>query len=459
LTEPDHPAEPIVYNEGEIQFGNNVVLATVAEPIRLVTRPGGVIALGDDVRVGEGSTIAAFGRVELGSDTSIGARCRLLDDHSAAGIRIGERVHIEDDVMVVSGAIIGSDARILRGSVVNGSIASGAVVKLSAADNGSAPVASLNRPAPDGQSTATSDDTPLMHEVRLAVRGILPSASVAAPDAELCDWDSLTSIHLIVALEERFGITIDDGALIHRRTLQALTDYVEEQRDGASRPATPTSSKRVSRPVAVIASRDEEQAGAWNEVARGPATLLLTGRRSQGLSLEVRTLAGAFTMSNLFVKLANLLPIWSLRHARASLLRAAGCHIAPTCTFLGAVRFIGGSPSNLSVGEGAIIGPNVTFGADGEIRLGRNVSISPGVTVYTGTHDVGTSQRRMDTHVLSKRVIIEDGAWIGLNALILPGVCVGAGAIVSAGAVVASDVPANTVVAGNPAAVTRTVIG
>ncbi len=51
--------------------------------------------------------------------------------------------------------------------------------------------------------------------------------------------------------------------------------------------------------------------------------------------------------------------------------------------------------------------------------------------------------------------VIENDVWIGQNAVILPGVHVGNGAIIGANAVVSRDVPAYTVVAGNPARAIR----
>ena len=56
-------------------------------------------------------------------------------------------------------------------------------------------------------------------------------------------------------------------------------------------------------------------------------------------------------------------------------------------------------------------------------------------------------------------ITIGDDAWIGVGAIILPDVTVGECAIVAAGAVVAGNVPARTVVAGNPARVLRLLEG
>ena len=55
----------------------------------------------------------------------------------------------------------------------------------------------------------------------------------------------------------------------------------------------------------------------------------------------------------------------------------------------------------------------------------------------------------------ARPVRIEDNVWIGGGAILLPGVTVGDNSVIGAGAVVTRDVPANTVVAGNPARVIR----
>lgn len=56
-----------------------------------------------------------------------------------------------------------------------------------------------------------------------------------------------------------------------------------------------------------------------------------------------------------------------------------------------------------------------------------------------------------------KSVRIKQGAWLGANVTVLPGVTIGENAIVGAGAVVTKDVPAKTVVAGVPAKILRTI--
>jgi len=74
------------------------------------------------------------------------------------------------------------------------------------------------------------------------------------------------------------------------------------------------------------------------------------------------------------------------------------------------------------------------------ITLGNYVGMAPGSRIIVHGPDGKP-----------KPVIVEDSAYMGINALILPGVKVGFGAICGAGAVVTRDVPSMAIVAGNPA--------
>lgn len=92
----------------------------------------------------------------------------------------------------------------------------------------------------------------------------------------------------------------------------------------------------------------------------------------------------------------------------------------------------------------------------GPVKVGKNVRLAQHVVVSGLNHNyedvtIPVSEQGVST----KEVVIEDGSWIGANAVILPGVRVGRNSVVAAGSVVIRDVPDCSVVAGNPALVKR----
>ncbi|MGB2910340.1 MAG: sugar O-acetyltransferase [Anaerolineales bacterium] len=89
-----------------------------------------------------------------------------------------------------------------------------------------------------------------------------------------------------------------------------------------------------------------------------------------------------------------------------------------------------------------------------KVCIGHHVMIGPSVQIYTAAHDIQAETRNQGWEV-AKPIEIEDNVWIGGSAILLPGVRIGKNAVVGAGAVVSRSVPANTVVAGNPAKVIR----
>ncbi|ALC85375.1 chloramphenicol acetyltransferase [Bacillus sp. FJAT-22090] len=93
-----------------------------------------------------------------------------------------------------------------------------------------------------------------------------------------------------------------------------------------------------------------------------------------------------------------------------------------------------------------IIGNYVCIASGVIILMGGNHNHhSEWITVYPFMEQIETSyEPKGDT-------IIENDAWIGMNAMIMPGVTIGEGAIVAAGSVVSKDVPPYTIVGGNPA--------
>ncbi len=109
---------------------------------------------------------------------------------------------------------------------------------------------------------------------------------------------------------------------------------------------------------------------------------------------------------------------------------------------------------NIYLGDHVFLNVLCTVLDCNEVHIGNHVMIGPNVQIYTPAHDLQVQARNQGLEV-AKPVVIEDNVWIGGGAILLPGVTVGRNSVVGAGAVVTRDVPAGTVVAGNPARVIR----
>ena len=122
---------------------------------------------------------------------------------------------------------------------------------------------------------------------------------------------------------------------------------------------------------------------------------------------------------------------------------------------------ISNSDPNLSIGNNCSFGAYNHITCANKITIGDSLLTGKWVTITDNSHgetDKDTLGMRPQKRPITSKgpVVIGNNVWIGDKATILPGVTIGDGAVIAANAVVTKDVPAYSVVGGNPAKVIKT---
>lgn len=268
-------------------------------------------------------------------------------------------------------------------------------------------------------------------------------ASVAMAGAVLATDRSNIWVILPVAIVVYFGLTAVLGT-IPRDDLRALTQAFAGK---LGRRAEPT-------PVTEVAVWNDERgadAGPLPRISMGGAGM---PQRLRRLILRLRTRVRnvyAAAIRYLTTHVIGHIPSFTIRHGWYR--HVLGWYIAPDASILMGqhVQMAGirTSGRRVSIDQGTVINHGCLIYTTGGLVIGRNVSVSSGVWLVTGTHDMNDPDFRDEY----KAIVIDDYAWIGSRATILAGVTIGRGAVVMAGAVVTRDVPPFAVVGGVPAKV------
>ncbi len=164
-------------------------------------------------------------------------------------------------------------------------------------------------------------------------------------------------------------------------------------------------------------------------------------------------LRASFTLGNKLVRVAwgttwllfgrfTPPPMWGWRRM---LLRAFGARIGRGARVYGSTKVW--LPSNLTLGNGALIGRRVNLYNQGTIRIGRHTVVSQDASLCASSHNVEDA----GFPLVIRPIAIGDNVWIAAEAFVGPGVIVGDGAVLGARGVAMRPLEAWAYYAGNPA--------
>ena len=146
------------------------------------------------------------------------------------------------------------------------------------------------------------------------------------------------------------------------------------------------------------------------------------------------------------------LPIHVGGRLRVAVLRRAGFQIGHGTIMWGLPTFTGRRDlyKNLRIGRYCWFNVGCFFDLGAPVHIGERASVGHEVVFLTTSHDLGACDRRAGT-IYRLPITVGEGAWIGARCTILPGIDIGAGAVIAAGAVVTHNVPPHTLMGGVPA--------
>ena len=104
-------------------------------------------------------------------------------------------------------------------------------------------------------------------------------------------------------------------------------------------------------------------------------------------------------------------------------------------------------PWKLTIGDHSWIGERVWIDNLARVEIGKNVCVSQGALLLTGNHDFTSPA----FDLIVKKIVLEDGVWIGAQATVCPGVICETHAVLSAGSIATQNLERYKIYQGNPA--------
>ena len=112
--------------------------------------------------------------------------------------------------------------------------------------------------------------------------------------------------------------------------------------------------------------------------------------------------------------------------------------------------------SNVSFGKDCFVNINCYFMDGAKISLGNNVFVGPSTGFYTANHPLDFERRNIGLEK-ALPITVGNNVWFGANVNVMPGVTIGDGSVIASGTVVTKSVPNNSLVAGVPGQIVKTI--
>ncbi len=138
-------------------------------------------------------------------------------------------------------------------------------------------------------------------------------------------------------------------------------------------------------------------------------------------------------------------PIIPSSSVKKMLLRLFGAKIGTGVIFKPGINIK--YPWKLIIGDYSWIGEKVWIDNLATVEIGKNVCISQGAMLLTGNHNFSSTT----FDLIIKKIILEDGVWIGAQSIVCPGIICGTHAVLSVNSVATKNLEAYRIYQGNPA--------
>jgi acetyltransferase-like isoleucine patch superfamily enzyme len=215
---------------GQVRIGHRFHLASRPVASHMVSGPGAVLNIGNDVSIGCGAAVSAFQHVHIGDGTWLGPFVIIMDTnfHGAPGsqslqhdcrpVMIGNGCRIGSRVTIMRGATIGDGTEILAGSVVSSAIPAGVCAA-------GARARIIGRP---GELSSRWDSAAaVLPELLMAALGLASPPDLDSSPLPAHLWTDARIPGVLMALEDRLGVVLDPAATGEIKTFADLAAAVQ----------------------------------------------------------------------------------------------------------------------------------------------------------------------------------------------------------------------------------------